>query len=161
MQRFFLILATAIGLYFGGRWLHRALSSDEELIRAQLERVASGVDDSSIGRILAGFDAERYVDVTSGFRVEDLRTALFYLFLQQRLDLEAEFDPVDGIELTLDAAADPPRATVRFHCNIEERLPDGTLRPWWDLRGVGELERRGDDWRFVRSSEVDHTSRRR
>ncbi len=159
MQRFFLLLAAAFGLYFGGRWLHRAFSSDESLIRAQLERMAGGVDDGSIPRILGGFDAERYVDTTSGFRTEELRSALLYLFFQQRMDLEAEFDPADGIELTIDPDADPPRATVRFHCIIEERLPDGTSRPWWDLRGVGEMERRGGDWRFVRSSEVDHSTR--
>lgn len=160
MPRALIVVAAALALYFGYGWARRAFLSDEEHIRAQLEKMAEGIDDGTPGRILSGFDRERYRDQTSGFDAEDLRTALLYLFLQQRLDLEATFDPTDGIAIELDAGAEPPRAVVRFHCLIEELHEGGRRTPWWDVRGVGVMEERDGAWRFVSSSEVDHSTRR-
>lgn len=160
MNRVLLVIVAAVALYFGYGWARRAFLSDEELIRAQLYKMAEGVDDGTPGRILSGFDRERYRDDTSGFDTEDLRAGLLYVFLQQRLDLDATFHPTDGIVIELDADAEPPRAVVRFHCLIEELEEGGGRRPWWDVRGVGVMEERDGEWRFVSSSEVDHSTRR-
>jgi hypothetical protein len=160
MTRVLIVVAAALALYFGYGWARHAFMSDEELIRARLHKMADGVDDGTPGRIMSGFDRERFRDDTSKFDAEDVRTGLLYVFLQQRLDLEATFDPADGIAIELDAAAEPPRAVVHFHCLIEE-LHDGGLRsPWWDVRGVGVMEKRDGDWRFVSSSDIDHSTRR-
>jgi hypothetical protein len=161
MNRVLIVIAAAIALYFGYGWARRAFLSDEDLIRAQLHKMADGVDDGTPGRILSGFDRERYRDETSRFDTEDLRTGLLYVFLQQRLDLDATFDPTDGIAIELDSDVEPPRAVVRFHCLIEELQEGGRRSPWWDVRGTGVMEKRDGDWRFVRSSDIDHSTRRR
>lgn len=161
IHRTLLVLAVLLGLTFGVGWLRRAFLSDEQLIRAQIERMVEGVCDSRPGKALSGLDRERFVDESSKLDYEDLRAALLYLFLQERLDLETALDPVDGLALELDLDADPPRAVVTYHCPIEEVHSDGTRRSWWDLRGQGVMERRDGDWRFVQSSQVNHGGRRR
>ncbi|MEZ6017102.1 MAG: hypothetical protein R3F49_18440 [Planctomycetota bacterium] len=161
MRKFILTLAALSLVYFTFNWARRALRSDEEQIRRRLDHMVDGVNRGEPGAVLSGFDRERYRDEPSGLDTEDLRTALLYLFLQERTDLEAAFDPTDGLALELDLEADPPRAIVRFHCNIEEARADGTRRPWWDLRGVGVMERHDGEWRFVSSSDVDQSTRRR
>lgn len=160
MSRVLVVISAVLALVLGYGWARRAFQSDEARVRAVLEKMAAGVDRGTPGRILAGLDRDRYRDEPSGLDAEDVRGALLHIFLQQRLDLEATFDPADGLAIEVDAAADPPRAVVRFHCLIEEVQPGGGRSPWWDLRGVGVLEERDSEWRVVSSSEIDHSTRR-
>jgi hypothetical protein len=160
MTRLLQFAAVIVVLVVGFRWLRGATQSDEEQITAVVERMVDGIDEGNPSRALSGFDRDRYVDA-SGLGYEDLRSALLYLFLQQRRDLDATLDPVDGLVITVEGEAAPPRAVVEFHCRIDEIQPNGARTLYWDLRGTGELEEVDGDWRFVRSRDVDHASRPR
>lgn len=161
MQRVLLGLALILAVYFGVGWLRRALASEEDLVRARFEAMLGAVDGGHPGGVLRGFDRRRYRDDTSGFDFEDVETGLMYLFLHQGVDLEATLDPLDGLTITVDRDATPLRADVRFHFLVEEVTAPGVTRPWWDVRGVGVMEKHDGAWRFVRSSEIDHSTRRR
>ena len=158
MTRILYVAAAAFVLVFCFRQVRNWLASDEEKIRALVERMVDGVEDSDSGQILGGIDRDRYRDATSGLRHADLHQALLYLFLQQRKDLDPEL--VD-LQIAPLEDVDPPRATVSFHCRIEELLSNGTRKPWWEFTGVGELEKIEGDWRFIETREIDHTHRPR
>jgi len=154
----FAVLIVAV-LWFGVGFVRRALASPEQHIRWRIEHMLEAVDDGHPARIMLGFDRERYVDEGTGFDAPKLRDALLYLFLQERVKLSAELDPEDGLRIEVDEAAEPPRARVQFHCRLDELLPSGERRLWWDLSGVGDMERREGAWRFVRSRDVVQDAR--
>lgn len=148
-------------VWFGGRILIRSLASDETLIRWQIEAMVEGFNTRSMGKVLGGI-ADDFVDETSRTRKKDLHAALVHVFMTEidhltksfalRADLEK-----DALEISLLSDSEATVAAsiriVATHSNSET--------PYWDLKLRAQMKKLDGDWRFKKTTEVNHPSRRR
>lgn len=154
MKKIFLGLTALAALYLGGRWLWRALASDETKIRWIVERMEAGYDRGKPGACIGplakdwrhqGYELDR----------ELLRGALIQATLQDRdpqtKQLLTRVD-VDPATLAIEVDGDRARLSclATFH-----RLRRGTWEETWRMRAEAELQDGEDGWEIVRSAHQD------
>lgn len=136
---------------FGASRLWLALRSPEDVVRARLEAAAEGFNATRLGPCMEVF-ADRYIDETSGFVRDDVKTAVVNAFFTQVDPASKDFlwrAAVEDVEVEVDGE----RARARFTVRLTERASGGT-RDVWVFRVDGELGRGEGPWRLERTSFV-------
>jgi hypothetical protein len=152
-------LALAIVFVFG-RWVLRALASDETHVRWVVEEMIEGFNQAELRPVMAGL-APDYVDTSSGLHRNELREALIYSFFQDvdprthDYQFRAEMPP-DGLVIEI---GEPGHARVVAQIAFYTRVRP-TEELFWDARVEGEMEERDEGWQWVRTTSVNHSQRR-
>lgn len=155
MKRVLLLLALALVVVLGVRWVVLALVPDETKIRWVVEEMEEGFNEGSAKRSVSGLAEDWSHEHARGMTAELLQRYLFGEFQgmraqgDHRLDARVEVDEdelsiqVDGQEASLDGEA------------TFSRLQAGEWVPNWRVRFHARLEDRDDGWLVVRSSSED------
>lgn len=145
-------------LFFAGRWIVRALASDETKIRRVIEEMVDGFNDQRTSRVLDGI-AQEFADMTSGADRATVREALFYVFFNEidptskKFALHAE---LDESSLAIEVRDGEP-ATAKASVSIAIQGLQG--KPWWNARVEGELQDLEGGWAWTRTTAVNHAER--
>ena len=154
MKKILLIAGAAVALFLAGRWLVRALASDETKIRRLIESMEAGYDEGQpskcVGPLAQGWRHEGYE-----LDRELLRGALLQTALQDRdretkaLSTRVDVLP-DSIAITVDGE------TAKLACEaVFSRLRKGTWEETWRFEAEAELVDGEDGWEIVNSRHVD------
>jgi hypothetical protein len=148
-----LCLLAAGLLWLGGRWLVRALSSDEARITRAIEDACAGFGDARMDPVLSAL-APDFRDETSGFDRADLHAALASAFFQEKDPATRAFPyraEVDPATLTIQVQRGAPdTAEVGLVATIVD-VRGGGRREAWRFRLAGRMEERDQGWCFVRA----------
>jgi hypothetical protein len=151
-------------LVLGGRWIYRALASDETKIRWRVEEMVDGFNDCKTGRVLDGL-AKDFRDRVTGATRDDVQLALVQLFFERvdsrthEFELEAELI-ADDLAIEVEDS-EPKQATATVHVSVRDRRNAAEPKLFWDAHVSGRLEKRDDGWQWVETTEVNHRDRAR
>jgi hypothetical protein len=153
------LLAIAV---LAGRWIWRALASDETKIRWVCEDMLDGFNQMRTARVVRGL-APAFLDESSGVTREEVREVCIYVFMNE-LDpddkgfaLRAEFVPEEWTVKV--AEGTPKRATATLGARFFDKRGEKE-RLFWQARVEGELARGDDGWQWTRMTSVNHSDRR-
>lgn len=160
-----LVTGVLLIVWFGGRALWFALSSDEDQIAWVLDDMVDGFNEARMRPVIGGF-ARHYTDESSDATREEVRQALAGLFFGEvdprtkAFLLHVELDTDDlPIELTPGTGGEPARAKLVLHPRFTTRK-SGTEELYWDASVHVEMAETEDGWQIVRTSQVNHADRR-
>ena len=136
--------------------LNRELSTPEERVRWALEDAVDNFNDRQADRLMRLFAGE-FEDEEGGYDRDDVREAMHVMLWFGEHDYEVELH--DAL-LEIDVAEDGKRAEVDLGFAFW-RDEEKEAAPWWDLRAQVDFERKGSQWKIVRSRGVNHDERGR
>lgn len=162
MKRIFLILVSAVALYFVGRAIYRASVSDETRIRWVMEDVSEGFAATRMRPILSALD-KSFVDQTYGADRALVQAALAQLFFEHR-DAQQGFPyrmEWKSSDLTIEPAEGEgaARATLKLELTFFERVGEVENRAWAVVVDA-KMAKYDGDWRFVQTDTTTVEGRR-
>lgn len=154
MRRILISLATVLALWFVGRWIVRALVSDETRIQWTVDAMIEGFNETTMNPILDGLD-RAFLDETHGADREMVRGACAQLFFQakdettKRFLYRAEWTS-QRVRVFEEPDAPNPKAELDFEVRIFRRKGEAE-EPAWKIAIAGKLEKKEGDWRLLRT----------
>ncbi len=154
MKRILLALAATGVLLVAARSLYRALAPDETKIRWMVERMVAGYNTDDVGDCIGPL-AEDWRHEEYHLDRDELRAGLLHASLQDRntktkkLDRRVELDS-ESLFVEVSGSSADLRCEASF-----SRRRDETWKETWRVAVEADLEKRGRDWKIVRSRHRD------
>ena len=132
-------------------WIYVSLVSDSTRIRWLLDEMEDGFNASSARAVVSGLSKD-FQEETSRVSSQDIRSFLVYTFLKERDSKTKEFRfRVELGEPQIEVQEpEKKEATVKVRAGFFERRGD-RWRVVWEVDIEGDLEKREEGWKIVRS----------